>query len=132
MLMAGIAAVIFLTSIPFYILGAWPVVGFLGLDIILIYLAFRYNNRAALTYEEIVLSRIELLFRAVTWRGSVRETRFNPLWTRLEREEHPEFGTERIEIVQGRRRIEVAKHLGRAERGDFADAFESALITAKR
>ncbi len=51
-------------SVPFYLLGAWPVLGFLGLDILLIYLAFRYHNATARGYEQVVVSRIELLLRS--------------------------------------------------------------------
>ena len=32
---------------PFLLLGAWPVFGFFGLDVLLLYLAFRANYRAA-------------------------------------------------------------------------------------
>jgi uncharacterized membrane protein len=131
-LMAFLLCVTTVVSVPFYILGAWPVLGFFGLDILLIYIAFRYHNATARAYERIVLSRIELLLHSVSWRGVVRERRFNPAWTRIERDEHPEFGTEKIEIVQGRERVEIAAALGREERGAFADAFQQALATAKR
>lgn len=132
-LMGFIILAITLTSIPFFIIGAWPIIGFLGLDLVLIYAAFRYNNATARAYEEIFLSRIQLLFRSVNWRGRVKqEACFNPLWTRIERDEDPDFGTEKVEIVQGRSRIEVARALGREERGAFADAFQKALATAKR
>jgi uncharacterized membrane protein len=113
-------------------MGAWPVVGFLGLDLVLIYAAFRYHNATARAYERIVLSRIELMFRSVSWRGAVKERRFNPAWVRLERQEHPEFGTEKLELVQGQQRVEIAAQLGREERGDFAAHFQNALTTAKR
>jgi uncharacterized membrane protein len=119
-------------SIPFYLMGAWPVLGFVGLDVLLIYGAFRLNNAAARAHEEIVLSRLRLIVRAVSWRGQVSEWRFNPAWSRIEREEHPEFGTERLEVVEGRRRAEVARALGRSERANFADAFQRALAEAKR
>lgn len=132
LLMGFFALVITAMSIPFYLMGAWPVVGFLGIDIVLIYLAFRYHNATARAYEQVFLSRLELVFRRVTWRGRVSEKRFNTLWTRIEREEHPEFGTEKLEIVQGRQRVEVASALGREERGEFADAFQRALSSAKR
>jgi uncharacterized membrane protein len=119
-------------SIPFYLMGAWPVVGFMGLDVALIYFAFRYNNAEARAYEEVLLTRIELLFRAVDWRGRMREARFNPFWTRLEKEEHPEFGLEKLSIVQGRARVEIGACLGREERADFAEAFQRALSESKR
>lgn len=131
-LMGFVGIVSLAVSIPFYLLGAWPVVGFMGLDVALIYLAFRYNNAAARAYEEIVLSRLELLFRSVSRRGVACEARFNPHWTRLEKEEHPEFGIERLALVQGRMRVEIAGCLGREERADFASAFQRALADAKR
>lgn len=131
-LLGLLAALVTALSIPFYLMGAWPVVGFLGLDIILIYLAFRYHNATARAYEQVILSRISLIIRKVSWRGKVSEKRFNTPWTRIEREEHPEFGTEKVEIVQGRARVEVAAALGREERGEFADAFQQALTTAKK
>lgn len=120
------------TSIPFFLLGAWPVLGFMGLEIGLVYVSFRYHNATARAYEEIILSRLELLFRSVSWRGQIREARFNPAWTRLERDVHPEFGIEKLEIVQGRQRVEVAASLGREARGEFADAFQRALSDARR
>lgn len=119
-------------SIPFYLMGAWPIVGFMGLDVALIYAAFRYNNAEARAYEQVFLSRIELLFRSVNWRGVICEARFNPHWTRLEKEEHPEFGLEKLSIVQGRAKIEVGACLGREERADFAEAFQRALSESKR
>lgn len=119
-------------SIPFFLLGAWPVVGFMGLDVALIYLAFRANNRAARACEEILLTRFNLVVRAISPKGRTNERRFNPHWTRLEREEHPDFGTERLDLVQGRARLEIARFLGREQRGEFANAFQRALQEAKR
>jgi uncharacterized membrane protein len=131
-LMAFLLLVTSAVSIPFYLMGAWPVLGFLGLDILLIYAAFRYHNATARGYERVIVSRIELLFRSVSWRGQVRDRRFNPAWVRLEKAVHPEFGPEKLEIVQGRQRVEVGAVLGREERAEFADAFQKALASAKK
>lgn len=132
LLLALVGGVGLMVSIPFLILGAWPIAGFMGLDVALIYIAFRANNASARAYEQIFLSRIELLFRSVSWRGTIREARFNPFWTRLEREVHPEFGIEKLALVQGRTRVEIAACLGREERADFAEAFQRALADSKR
>jgi uncharacterized membrane protein len=132
LVMGFVGAVGLAVSVPFYLLGAWPVVGFMGLDVVLIYLAFRYNNQTARAYEEIVLTRIQLLFRKVSWRGKAEEFRFNPLWTRLERQDHPELGIEGLALVQGRARVEIASCLGREERADFADHFARALAESRR
>ena len=66
-------------SIPFLVLGLWPVGGFFGLDLIALYVAFRVNYRRRQSFEEVVLTPLELLFRRVTHRGERREWRFNPL-----------------------------------------------------
>jgi uncharacterized membrane protein len=43
-------------SVPFYLMGAWPIVGFFGLDVAAIYVAFSMNFRAARAYEHFRLT----------------------------------------------------------------------------
>ena len=50
-LMLCIGALSFACGMMFLLIGAWPVFGFLGLDVLLIYIAFRANFRAARAYE---------------------------------------------------------------------------------
>src|SRR6476620_5385316 len=52
----------------FFLLGAWPVIGFLGLDVLLVYWAFRANYRAAAPFVEALVTRSELRLRRVTHR----------------------------------------------------------------
>lgn len=131
-LLLFVAAVAMAVSIPFYMLGAWPVVGFMGLDVVLIVLAFRASNRQARGFEEVVVSPVVLVLRKVSWRGVAREWRFNPRWTRLKHDIHHEFGSERLALVEGRREVELAGFLGRGERADFATALGKALGDARR
>ncbi len=119
-------------SIPFYLVGALPVVGFFGLDVLLLWIAFRVSNNRARAYEELVLSHVELLFRRMTWQGRLREWRFNPLWVKLAREDHEEFGTQWIALQEGQRRVEMAAFLGAEEKADFAGALSQALVVARR
>jgi uncharacterized membrane protein len=121
-----------LISIPFYILGALPIVGFFGLDALLLWIAFRVSNERAKAYEEIVVTHIELLFRRMTWRGRLFEWRFNPLWVKLLREDHQEFGTQRIALVEGARSVEMGAFLGAEEKADFAGALKAALADARK
>lgn len=87
-LMGGISAVSFATGLAFYSIGAWPVLGFFGLDILLIYGAFRLNYRAARIYETIELSLDELRLTRVLPSGRAQSWSFNPYWVRLELDEH--------------------------------------------
>jgi len=119
-------------SIPFVVLGVWPVAGFFGLDLLALFIAFRLNFRDARAFEEVVLTRIELMFRRVSHRGQRREWRFNPLWTKLHQEHDDEFGLQTLALVSGRRRVVIASELSPPERESFADAFGKALADVKQ
>jgi uncharacterized membrane protein len=128
----AVALASLLVSMPFVVMGAWPVGGFFGLDVALVYMAFRISNRNARAYEEIFLSRVELVFRKVNWRGASREWRFNPRWVRLKAEKDADYGLLRLAIAERRREVAIADCLGPAERADFARAFDRALAEARR
>ena len=52
-LMIVFGGVSFVSGIAFLMVGAWPIFGFFGLDVLLLYWAFRINYRHAAAYEEI-------------------------------------------------------------------------------
>ena len=70
--------------------------------------------------------------RKVSHRGGVREWTLNPLWVRLERIVHEEFGIERLFLVSHGRRLTIAGALGPDEKASFARALSNALGEAKR
>jgi uncharacterized membrane protein len=119
-------------SIPFVVLGFWPVAGFFGLDLVALYIAFRINFRHGRSREHVILTPIELLLRQVTHRGEAREWRFNPLWTRLDREEDDEFGLQHLALISRGERVVIARDLSPPERESFADALGRALSDVKR
>jgi len=121
-----------LVSLPFYLAGAWPVIGFMGLDVLGLYVAFKASYRAARAYEELRLTPLELLFARVSRRGARREWRFNPSWVRFERTEHEEFGTQRLALVSRGRSLEVGAFLGPDQKAELANAFSRALALARR
>ena len=131
-LMSLVSFVSFVGGIVFFIAGAWPVVGFFGLDVALLYWAFRLNYAHAKAYEEVVVTAAELKLRKVSHRGEVREFTLNPLWTKLDREAHADFGLLRLFLVSRGRRFSVANFLGPQERESFAEALSAALNEAKR
>jgi uncharacterized membrane protein len=131
-LMLCIGGVSFVAGVMFLLIGAWPVFGFLGLDVLLIYWAFRINYRAARAYEEVTVTTSELTVRKISHRGSVREWTLNPLWVRLERVAHEEFGIERLFLISHGRRLSIAACLGPDEKASFAGALSTALSEAKR
>src|SRR3954451_14900283 len=131
-LMGVISLVSFVGGVVFYIVGAWPVGFFFGLDALLIYWAFRVNYRAAAAYEQVTVTPSELKVRRVTHRGQVSEWTLNPLWSQLDRETNPEFGIQRLFLVSRGRKLAIAGFLGAHEKESFADALAAALGEAKR
>jgi uncharacterized membrane protein len=122
----------FVAGMVFFLLGAWPVVGFLGLDVLLVYWAFRVNYRAAAAFEEVTVTPSELRVRRVSHRGKVAEWTLNPLWTQLARDTHEEFGLQHLFLVSRGRKLPVAGFLSPPERESFAAALSAALGEAKR
>src|SRR4029077_13478066 len=81
--MLCIGGISFAAGMVFLMLGAWPVFGFFGLDVALVYWAFRANYRSARAYEEVTVTATELTVRKISQRGEVREWTLNPVWVRL-------------------------------------------------
>jgi uncharacterized membrane protein len=131
-LMAVVATISFAAGMVFLHMGAWPVFGFFGLDALLIYWAFRVNFRRAAAFEEITVSPWELRVVRVDHRGHRMEWRFNPLWVRLDRESHEEFGIEKLYLVARGRSLSIADFLGSDEKASFSKALSEALAAAKR
>ena len=130
--MAAVGGISFVAGTAFLLLGAWPVFGFFGLDVLFVYWAFRANYRAAAAFEEVTITLSELRVRQVSHRGKASEWSFNPLWVRLEREGSEEFGLERLFVVSRGRRLPIATLLGPQEKQSFAAALAAAISEAKR
>ena len=131
-LMGFIGIVSFVAGVAFCLMGAWPVLGFFGLDVLVIYWAFRVNFRSAAATEDIVMTPSELRVRRVSHRGHVMEWTLNPLWVQLEQTGDPEFGIERLYLVSRGRRVSIGHFLGPDEKASFSKALLAALQTAKR
>jgi uncharacterized membrane protein len=131
-LMLFLSAVSFAAGVVFWMMGAWPVFGFFGLDLLAIYWAFRVNFRRAAAREEISVTPSELRLRRISHRGHVMEWVLNPLWVQLEQVSHEEFGIENLYLVSRGRKFAIASFLGPDEKASFANALRAALQAARR
>lgn len=125
-LMGVISLVSFITGIAFYMQGAWPVLGFFGLDVLLIYGAFRLNYRAARLRETIELTQSELKVTRIHPSGREQSWSFNPYWVRLELQES-EDSTNRLFLRSHGRALPVGNFLSDDEKRGFAHALDAAL-----
>src|SRR5688572_22145073 len=93
--MAVIAGVSFTAGTVFLMMGAWPIFGFFGLDVLLVWLAFRANFLSARAYEDIHMTPSRLRVRQVSHWGDERENISNPRWVRMETQRDEDFGMTR-------------------------------------
>ena len=125
-LMGGIVLVSVAVGAGFVLAGAWPVTGFLGLDELLVYLAFRWNYRAGRCAELIRLDRDGLCVRQIGPDGRTREWRFDPHWVRVTMDEPPRHDSQLVLRSHGRALI-IGAFLTAEERAEVARALRAAL-----
>jgi len=125
-IMAIFGGISFIAGIFFVLHGAWPVMGFFGLDVGLIYLAFRINYRSARRAERIRLLSDALTVDRLGVRGERRSWRFQPYWLRVILEEKGD-DSNRLIITSHGRSLVLGSFLGAGERRSVAALIEDAL-----
>jgi uncharacterized membrane protein len=115
-------------GILFVVIGAWPVTGFMGLDVALIWWAFRANFTSARVAERIEITERELILERMAADGGQLQRRFVRNWVRVELEEDRERDwIGRLFLASHGMRTEIGCFLSPPERLDLAKALRSAL-----
>ncbi len=125
-LMLVLGACILSTAILFAAIGAWPVLAFLAIDALIVWLAFRANFRAARAAEFVTVTENTLSVRRVAANGRTSEWTFNPYWARLS-VKRDEDGVTDIAIISHGKALSIARDLAPFEKEDFAQALSAAL-----
>lgn len=113
MLVLGAAS--FIMSVGCVMMGAWPVTGFFGLDVALVYVAFRASYRSARKTEHLRLTQKEMTVERIGVRGDRRSWRFEPVWLRLVFEE-PDEDSNRLYLASHGKTLSIGAFLAPAER----------------
>jgi uncharacterized membrane protein len=130
-LMVCFGAICFVAGLFFLSIGAWPVFGFFGLDIVLLWLAFSLNYKSAKIFEEVAVSRSEISIRKVGPGKQFQEYRFNPFWVRLSVDRMEDEGVVRIALTSRGDTVDLGNFLNPDDRTSFAGAMANALAVAK-
>ena len=125
-LMGLIILVSFIAGLGFFLIGAWPVVGFFGLDVLLVYLAFKLNYRNGRLYETIQLMDNELVITRVSPTGKTQSWRFNPYWVRFVVDRNPHQSV-KLRLSSHGKHLIFGSFLSDDEKQEFADALDVAL-----
>ncbi|MGI9350435.1 MAG: DUF2244 domain-containing protein [Rhizobiaceae bacterium] len=126
-LMTFVSVTCFLSGMMFWAIGAWPVLVFMVLDVIVIWLAFKLNNRSARAKERISIGRHELKIQKIDPAGRMTEHVFNPFWARFEVVRHKEIGITGMRITSEGVSLSIGSFLNPQDRESFALAFGNAL-----
>jgi uncharacterized membrane protein len=129
-LMSAVAGISFVAGFAFLLMGAWPVFGFFGLDVALIYLAFKLNYRAARLYETIELTPARFLLTRVHPSGRTERFDCNPYWARVRLREWPDGRTD-LGLVERGRELMFGRFLNDDERRGLAGELRAALLQAR-
>jgi len=127
LVMTATAVGLFAVGFLFWAIGATPVIGFCGLEFVLLYGAFKLNYRAARAYERLRLSDDVLEIRRVRPNGTVAGLwRVQPNWLRVDIDNPPEHDSQLVLTSHGKR-ITVGSFLTPEERLELASALDEAL-----
>ncbi len=124
-----------LAAIPgfvFFFMGAWPIVGFLGLDVLALFWALTHSRRDAHGFEEITLYQDQLSVRQVTPKGHETIHKLNPFWTKIEVLKDFEDRVTDIVLRSKEQKLFVGRFLNPDDKKSFASAFSNALYRVKR
>ena len=128
-LMLVVILISFVAGGFFFAVGAWPVIGFLGLDVLLIYLAFHSNYRSAKLSERIKLSEKELVVQRVLPRGKVCSWSFKPPhWVRVTQSGASGNQSDRMVVSSHGSALFVGDFLHSDERRSLAASLRVALL----
>ena len=124
MLLLGLVSLV--ASVFFLALGAWPVCGFFGLDVALLYLAFRISYRSARQHETLRLAGDQFTVERVSIRGERRLWQFQPFWLRVVLEERADESN-RLLVASHGRSLVIGDFLPPPSRRDLAATLRQAL-----
>ena len=111
----------------FTLMGAWPVLGFLGLEVALVLgLVATHRRWSRAAVETVLLTEGRLVIRRADGRGGLERAELEPYWTRVTLEEKP--GAVPVLTLHARgRTAEIGRFLSPEEKRGLADALEAAL-----
>jgi uncharacterized membrane protein len=129
-----VAVLAVMASIPgmiFFSLGAWPIVGFLGLDALLVWWAMSSSLRDGRRFEVVTLWPDQLELRQVGPGGEEQLQRFNPFFVKLVIDRDFDERTTALHLRTRDADIEIGAFLNADDKASFAKVFGTALKKAR-
>lgn len=110
-----VASLLGAIGMGFVLAGAWPILPFLGLEVVVLYVALRFNQRAGNAEEAINLTRRALTVRRTDHWGNQSSFSFSPHWLQVNLLPLP-GNDNQLELRSQGRSLAIAKFLTPDER----------------
>jgi uncharacterized membrane protein len=130
-LMIAIGVLSFTAGIAFMLMGAWPVLGFFGLDVLLVWLAFRFSYREGRRVETIQVTPREIRVARRSPFGHLTAFRIPAAFTRVEIVGRGEPDVQ-ARLAHAGKHLIIGSMLAPKEREALAEALQEAVRTALR
>jgi len=127
---AAFVAITLLIGAGFTLRGAWLVLPFVGLEVLLVGVALLQYGRHAVDREYVVLDA-EVLSVEEVCAGRSRVIRFNPYWVRVMSEGRSGGPGLSVWLEESQRRVVVGQYVGVVERAVFAQELKRALTAVR-
>lgn len=127
--MAFVTLVSLVSGIFFTLQGAWPVMGFFGLEVVLLYAAFRWNYFMARRYERVAIGQDSITVSQISPRGEQSDWSFNPYWIKIDlipAQHDPSLAGELVFSSHGQR-LPIGHFLSAEEKKSLYDALTAAI-----
>jgi uncharacterized membrane protein len=124
MLIAGVSVVVI--GVLFVLAGAWPVFGFSGAELALLYFAFRLNYRSGRAYERVRLTERRLEVMRFSPKGEIGRWAFEPTWLQISMDDPPRHDSQ-LRLSSHGRSLVIGSFLTPAERAEVAEALRHAV-----
>lgn len=128
--MSAIAITFFMTGLMFWSMGALPILGFMGLDVLAIWLAFRISFRRQREETRVTVTARAICLHHRDAKGKEKRAEVPAAFARVELAE-PTGPADWLRIEHGRTAWVIGRFLTPDERQAFAAALRAALRSAR-
>ena len=129
--MTFVGVISFIAGMSFLAMGAWPVMGFFGLDALAIYVAFKLNYRAGRLVETVEITTSDLTVTRTRPNERREQFALNPYWARVHLAQRKD-GANALFLRSHGKAHAIAAFLNDDERRDLATALNDALAAIRR
>ena len=125
-LIAVLASLMSLIGLGFYLIGAWPVLGFLGLEILIVWYAFKWNYKSGQLVETVAITPQQVDITRTDWRGNSKTICLNGVWIKAELDTKEKRKC-RLYLRQHANKLEIGAFMPPSEKPSLAVALNEAF-----